>query len=337
MSGAWQSYASTLLVFFGLDLIAAWALNLQYGVTGILNFAFVMFESIGAYIASVTSLGPAGPYDFQHYVLGASLPWPIPVVLAAIAGGLLAFILGLFALRPSEHAFQALVMLIASVIALDVVSAEPGLFNGDLGLAGMPKPFSSLGLGPNDYNWLFVGVTAAFCAGVFLVIHRMTGSPYARRLRAIRENARSAATLGIDVRRERMIVFVVGGAIAAISGALRAEFIGAWGPSEWQIDETFILFAAIIVGGVANNAGVFLGVAVVLTGILQSVQYLPTLNVGSLVGSGQWMAVGLLIIAFLWARPQGILPERRRRFPPPDPSGPDPVLTAASPLPAADD
>jgi ABC-type branched-subunit amino acid transport system permease subunit len=58
MSAAWQFYVITLAVYFGINLIAGWSLNLQYGVAGIQNFAFIIFQSIGAYVAGVTSIGP---------------------------------------------------------------------------------------------------------------------------------------------------------------------------------------------------------------------------------------------------------------------------------------
>ena len=59
MSSAYQYYMFTLLVYFGVNTIAAWALNLQYGISGVLNFAFIMFQSMGAYTAAVVTLGPS--------------------------------------------------------------------------------------------------------------------------------------------------------------------------------------------------------------------------------------------------------------------------------------
>jgi branched-chain amino acid transport system permease protein len=78
MSVAYQYYLITLLVYFGVNTIACWALNLQYGVGGVLNFAFIMFQAVGAYIAGVLTLGPSTGLSFQQYILGASLPFPLP-------------------------------------------------------------------------------------------------------------------------------------------------------------------------------------------------------------------------------------------------------------------
>jgi ABC-type branched-subunit amino acid transport system ATPase component/ABC-type branched-subunit amino acid transport system permease subunit len=315
MSSTWQYYVITLVVFFGCDLMAGWSLNLQYGVTGILNFSFIMFEAVGAYIASVTALGPSSATSWQHYVLGASLPFPFPILFGAAAGALVALVVGVFALRPIGRSFQAMVLLIVSVIASTAVTAEPSWFNGAQGLAAIPKPLQgTLGLSFVGYGWFFVGLTACFVGIVFLVVHRITSSPYGRRLRAVRENPRSAAAIGVDVRKETLAVFMVGGAIAATAGALVAEFIGAYAPSQWSTLETFLFLAALTVGGTANNAGVALGIAVVLTGFLRGVQYLPAISYSSTTGAGELITIAVLLVGFLWFRPQGLLPERRRRL-----------------------
>ena len=58
MSTAYQFYISSLLIYFGVNVLACWGLNLQIGVTGIINFAFVLFQAAGAYTAAVLTLGP---------------------------------------------------------------------------------------------------------------------------------------------------------------------------------------------------------------------------------------------------------------------------------------
>jgi ABC-type branched-subunit amino acid transport system permease subunit len=58
MSLAWSFYISTVLVYLGVDVMACWGLNLQYGYTGILNFSFIIYQSAGAYTAAVLTLWP---------------------------------------------------------------------------------------------------------------------------------------------------------------------------------------------------------------------------------------------------------------------------------------
>ena len=81
-------------------------------------------------------------------------------------------------------------MLVVSIIAATLVSTEQGWFNGNQGLFGIPQPFAaSLGLSITGYDWFFVGLTAAIAAGAWFLTARFTGSPWGRRLRAMRENA----------------------------------------------------------------------------------------------------------------------------------------------------
>lgn len=314
MSTAWQYYVITLLVYFGTNAIACWALNLQYGVAGIMNFAFIIFQAAGAYTAAVLTLGPASPLGFQQYVLGARLPWPVVMLAAVAVGCALSLVVGVVALRPRRSDYQAVLMLITSIIATSIVSTETRFLNGEQGLAAVPKPFASvIGSGEISYGWFYVALTAGMVLCSYLVVHRITASPWGRRLRAMRDNPYAAAALGTNVQRERMTVYTVGGGLAALSGAVLVQFISAWAPSGWTYPETFLYFAAIIVGGLGNNAGAVIGAAVVLTGILEAVEFIPSFGIAGVAESVQWIALGLLVIAFLWFRPEGLLPERRRR------------------------
>ncbi len=315
MSTAYQYYLITLLVFFGSNTIACWALNLQYGVGGVMNFAFIMFQAMGAYIAGVLTLGPSTGASFQQYILGASLPFPLPWLLAAAAGGVLAFFVGSFALRPSRRDYQAMVMLVVSIIASTLVVSQGKWFNGQNGLAAIPKPFQgSLNLGEIRYGWFYVALTGVTAAIVYLLVHRLTGSPWGRRLRAMRENPEALQSLGVNVTAESMKLYVLGGALASLSGAVLVQFIGAWSPGSWATAETFLFFVAIIVGGAGNNFGALLGAALVLGVFEEAVRYLPSFGYAGLAESIQFMLLGVLILGFLWWRPAGLVPERRRRF-----------------------
>jgi branched-chain amino acid transport system permease protein len=166
-----------------------------------------------------------------------------------------------------------------------------------------------------QYQWVFVGITAAICVITYLFVQRLTSAPLGRTLRAIRENEAVAAALGKNVTAKRLLAFTIGGAIAAVSGGLLAEQITAWSPAGWQFPETFSFFAAVIIGGAGNNLGVLIGALLVPVGFVEAARYLPTIGNAQLVGAMQWILIGLLIVIFMWFRPRGLLPERRRTFP----------------------
>lgn len=317
MSAATTFYVTTLLVYLGVDVMACWALNLQYGIGGVYNFAFIMFQAAGAYTAAVLTLGPSsGNGGFQHYVLGFQLPFPVPILAAGAVAGLLALVVGLVALRKLRADYQAMVMLVITVMATLVVENFDGFLNGPAGLSLIPQPFASaVGVSTIDYQWFYVGLTAAICAIVYVFVHRVTSSPLGRALRAMRDSEEAAEALGKDTARLRLFVFVFGNAIAGISGAVLVEFIGAWSPGSWLYVETLVVLTAIIVGGTGNNAGVMLGALLVPVGFNEATRFIPQFGRPGLVDALQWIVIGLLALFFLWFWPQGIVPERRRRYP----------------------
>jgi branched-chain amino acid transport system permease protein len=311
-----QFYISTLLIYLGIDIMACWGLNLQFGVTGLVNFAYVVFQAAGAYTAAVLTLGPSsGNGGFQRYIGGAHLPFPLPIIAAGAVGGLLSLAFGVIALRRLRSDYQAMVMLVMSLIATSVVTNQEGLFNGPNGLSIVPKPLASvLNLSVSGYQWFFVALTGLFCLLVYLFVHLVTGSPLGRALRSVRENETAAAALGKNVAGLRLLAFVSGGVIAGISGALLVEFISAWSPGSWLFPETFVFFAALIVGGAGNNFGAMLGALLVPIAFLEATRFMPPFGYPGLVDALQWVVVGVLTLVFLWFWPRGVVPERKRRF-----------------------
>ena len=326
MSDAMQFYLSTLLIYLFIDVIGVLGLNLQFGVAGIINFAYIVFVAVGAYTAAVVSLGPDFPGNFQHYLFGASWPFPLPILAAGAASGALSLVVGLISLRRLRSDYQAMVMLVLSLIATLTATNATGLVNGPAGLANVPQPlFDQLGLPPLEYQWVYAIWAGLLTALTFLFVRGITNSPLGRTLRAMRDNDRAAAALGKNITALRLLIFVVGGVIAGISGAVFVEFIQAWSPGSWLYPETFVFLAAIIVGGSANNWGAVVGALLVPVGFLEATRFLPqdfnlfgrhVVLFSGLVDALQWVAVGLLILVFLWFRPQGLFPERPGRFRP---------------------
>jgi branched-chain amino acid transport system permease protein len=318
-------YISTLTVYFFVDVMLAWALNLQFGWGGIPNFALIMFQAVGAYAAAVVSLGPdTGINSFQRYVFGSSWPFPLPLLAALAAGGLLALVVGSFSLRRIRQDYQAAVLLIVSLIAIQVVSNAVGLVNGSNGLTGVPKPLSGVlsGLTYDGYQWVYAAWAGVLALLVYLLVARLGRSGWGRALRAVRDNDDAAATIGLNPAGMRMQAFVIGGMIAGLSGGVLVEFLAAWSPAAWGYAETFAVFTSIILGGLGNNWGVALGTLFVQVIFLQVPTFLPQVGYTGLIDALEWVLIGALWLACLALRPHGILPERRYHARPPRPAVP---------------
>src|SRR6202043_4087460 len=225
---------------------------------------------------------------------------------------------GLVALRKLRSDYQAIALLVTSIIANTVINNARPLLNGAAGLALVPQPLGSVvNTNANSYQYLYIGLTAICVAIVWFIAGRIVNSPYGRTLRAMRENEVAASALGKNPTALKMTIFVVGGAIAGLSGAILVGFLQVWAPSTWLYPETIILFAAVIVGGRGNNVGAILGALLVPVGFEEVTRLLGGLNIGppNLIPALEWVCIGLLILGFLWFRPKGVVPETRRVFP----------------------
>ena len=307
-------YITTLLVYGGVDALACLGLSMQFGVAGVTNFGFIIFQAAGAYAAGVLSMpGDSANGGFQSYIAGFDLPFPLPWIGAAVVGGLLALPFTFLVGRRLRGDFAAVGLLVAAVMANLLVTNYRPLLNGSAGLSLVPAPLQdNFDPQSSGYQWGYCGAVILLAALVYYLLHRLTESPYGRTLRAMRDNDVVADSLGKNVLSLRLSMLVLGGAIAGLSGGILVGFINLWAPAGWGYAETVVLFAAVIIGGAGNHKGAILGAILVPLGFLEASRFIPPFGSPGLIPALQWVAIGLLIIGFIWFRPQGILPEKRR-------------------------
>jgi branched-chain amino acid transport system permease protein len=307
-------YGVVLLVYLGTDLLAAWGLNLEFGVSGVANLAYIVVIAAGAYTYAVFTLGPdTGNGGFQQYVVGLHLPFALAVIAAAVVGAIVGVAIGVTGLKRIRQDYQAMVMLVISLMAATVVGADTGFLGGQAGLSLIPNPFS--GLSPSAGDWAYVGMVAFACLVGYLVMRRFTGGPMGRALRAVRDDEHAAAAMGVSVVKMRLLSQAVGGAFGGVSGALLVAFIGGWSPGAWAYVETLALLTAIIVGGLGNDFGVSVGTFIIAVLLLQGVQFLPEIRAHTgLTEALGWIILGSMTIVFLAVRPQGVFREKRPRY-----------------------
>lgn len=205
-----------LLFIIGMTLIQsvfALSWNLLFGYTGLASFGHAGFYAIGAYFT-----GAALRYDFH-------LPFLVTLILAGVLGALVAFAIGVVALKRLTGIFLA-VLTVALTEALGKIIGFSPLLGEQDGLGNIPRPVINLGVttmdlthGDDYYHFLLVA-SALIIGGLWWVVHSRLG----RTFRAIREDADRARFVGIDVARYRVISFMISGGTAALAGALSAPW-----------------------------------------------------------------------------------------------------------------
>ncbi len=309
----WSVGFLTTVAIFG---ILALALNLQWGYTGTFNFGIVAFFMVGAYTSAILTVD--APSQFEDYIGGYSLPIPIGWLGGAIAGGVLALIIGLPTLRLRRD-FLAIATIGFAAILRSVAASTENFVNQARGMNGIPRFLDHLVEGGDrewligrDYQWVLLGIAVTMLLFSYIVVRAATASPWGRVLRALRDNEETARSVGKDTTRYRMQAFVLGGMIMGLAGAIWAHRVSAIGPDSFSdLFGTFLVWTMVIIGGSGNNRGAVLGalvVGLIWFGVPLIQEDLPDF-LGSRVFMVRQFMIGLLIVVFLLLRPQGLIPE----------------------------
>jgi len=304
----WSVGFLTTVAIFAIVVLG---LNVQWGYTGILNFGVVAFFMVGAYTSALLTLGPAT--GFNAYILGLDLPVLVGWLGAALAGALLALLVGLPTLRLRLDFLAIATIGIAEILRTFARSGN-GLVNRNEGLNGIPG-FLAGTVDRGDYKWLLLAIALASLLLVYLLVRAATESPWGRVLRAVRDNEATAQAAGKRTTVYRLQAFVLGGAIMGFAGALYAHRIGAISPPGFtDLFGTFLPYTMLIVGGAGNHRGVILGSLVVGffwfgTPLVQ--ESLPD-AIGTNVFVWRQFFVGLLVVMFILWLPKGLIAEEAR-------------------------
>jgi neutral amino acid transport system permease protein len=305
-------------IFFALLAIG---INVQFGYAGLLNFGQIAFAMLGGFGIAIS-------------VSKWGLNFWVGVLIGVAAAVVLALLLGLPTLRlradylaiATIAAAEGLRLLFRSVSATSVTNGTRGLsgFNSDfIALApwNTQQRYEILGTSWSGGElWVaLVGWTlvAIACVLVFLLMR----SPWGRVLKSIREDEDAVRSLGKNVYVYKMQALVLGGVIGAFGGMVYAVGTGSAVPDQYQNANTFLAYAAVILGGAARVLGPVVG-AMILLFILQ---FADTL-LRALISNGvipedllsstdvaqiRFILVGVGLMLLLIFRPQGIFGDRR--------------------------
>lgn len=270
--------------------LLALGLNLQFGLTRLVNFGVVAFFAVGAYTSGLLSL--------------QGVPLPLCFVAAGVLSGLLALPIGLLSLRLRDD-YLAIVTLGFSEAVRISIQQESWLTHGVQGLPGLPKLFAAWG-GTSDmaiFTTLLVLVALVSWGTV-----RLARSPFGRLLKAIGDDEAALSALGKDPAWFKVQVFMLGAALAGLAGAFYAHFITFITPEQFIPLITFYVWMGLVMGGTGTVRGAVFGsllLMVFLEGSRFAKDWVPGVSeVG--MASLRLAAVGLALILVTLYRPNGL-------------------------------
>ena len=313
--GGIVAYLVSLAIMAGIYAVFALGLNIQWGYTGLFNIGIAGFFCIGAYMsAMITTPMPTGIYaQYVHQIFGLNLPFIFGLLGAAIACGIIAFLIGIPTLKLREDYLAIATLGIAETIRL-IFNNEQFLANGPRGLMGLPQPLAGL-VEARHYNYIYLVIILFFMLITYFLIERGIRSPWGRVLRAIREDEVSASMSGKNIFKFKMQSLIFGSMVMGVGGALYAHYTKAISPDVFTpLYGTFIIWVMLMAGGSGNNKGAVLG-AYVIWGIWIGTTFLTNLLPYTLQARTpyiRFLLIGILLEVILLYRPQGLLGEEKK-------------------------
>jgi branched-chain amino acid transport system permease protein len=303
-----SAYLIFILTLVAIAALAGLALNIQWGMCGMINFGLHGFYMLGAYTCALLA---------THGV------WPMASLgIAVLASALASALISLISIRLSEDYLAIVTLGFAESLRLAVLH-EDWLTQGALGIPGIPRPLFGL-VSAEDYGAFYLALCLLLLAAVYLWFSVLTRAPFGRLIRAVREDPVVAATLGKNVLWVRVRAFAAGGAVVGLAGALHAFYFTYIDPAQFGPIITAYAFMAVIAGGRGSHAGLLIGafsVMVLLEGSRFLKDFIPVLDAGQLAAV-RLILIGLGLILLLIFLPNGIRHEYRLQVCP-DPDEPD--------------
>ena len=328
-----------IAMYFGAFVIVAMALNFQYGNAGVPNMGCAVQVIAGGFtVSAITTrvtfmivkaageqLMPyASDYDWvynnphnvavvtnpfleTHTMLGVSLLL-FSLALALVLGSVIGYIIALPAIRLRST--YLMITLITMADASQIFGRNiPAITGGTLGV-----------FVPNVFAWYLgnrgiVLAVVTLLIGIisFFIFRTMLNSPYGRLMRAIRENDGTVESVGKNVVGIRRNILMFASGITALTGVMWAFYASYVVDNLFmRADWTYWPWLMLILGGPGNNAGTFLGCALIIAlrriiliskWSLEQYLFFPIAYVENIL-------LGILLIAVIIFRPRGLIPEK---------------------------
>ena len=301
--GVFSTTVSRALEIYFLNALVSVAIVVAIyvfvGNSGVLSFGQISFVAVGAFLAGVMTI----PLESKTGVLPDLFPilrdhtvGNVPsLLLAAAAGGLFAFVVGMPLMRLSGLA--------AGIATFAVLEVTHNLLRE---WTKIGPGATTLSLVPETTGALQAAVAALVAMTVAFAYQR---SRLGRRLRASREDPAVAQSVGVSVHRERLWAFTLSGALAGFAGGLLVHLLGSITTEQVYLELTFVTLAMLVVGGLTSLWGAVLG-ALAVSGLDS---FLSEAEQGVMVGltldlpqGSRLIVLGAVMALMLVLRPSGI-------------------------------
>ncbi|MFH1123860.1 MAG: branched-chain amino acid ABC transporter permease [Pseudomonadota bacterium] len=291
-------YLIHLCLMAGIYVMLATGLNYQLGSTNIVNLATAASYGVGAYASALLSVHTGLSFWLVIFAAGGS---------AAFMG----FLLGMPTTKTKDY-YLSLVTIAFGLIVYLLLNNLPWT-GGPNGIGDIPPPFLFGHSFREELNVL--GMKLPFHANYYylvlffvllytLISQRLSFSRTGLTWNAIREDEIAARCAGVNVANYKILSFCINCFLDGVTGAVYAHYIGFISPENFQFMLSVVVVTMVILGGMDNVFGVIFG-AVLLTLLPEKLRLFQEYRL---------LMFGLIVISTLVFRPQGLFPQKLRKY-----------------------
>lgn len=313
-------------ITIGIYVMLALGLNIVVGYAGLLDLGYVAFFVIGAYTMA------AGSFGFIQMANGDTVAVPdFPFWILLPAGAILAGFFGVLLGAPTLRLrgdYLAIVTLGFGEIVPIVFNNVP-FFYGPVGISSQPPSnIGPISFGDPSFPAPFYYLTLTLVVLIILGVISLRESSLGRAWVAIREDETAASTSGVNLVSTKLLAFGLGATVGGIGGVMNAAFTTSITPKDFSFNISITILIMVVLGGIGSVPGVIVGAIllrffdVYLLGQVNDFIHGSPLVADSgaplhvLAGidfnTSKYLLYGLILVAMILLRPQGLIPDRRR-------------------------
>jgi branched-chain amino acid transport system permease protein len=317
--------------------VMALGLNIIVGFAGLLDLGYVAFYALGAltsgWFMSGFFVNAKGGEGFSLLVgepasnlPGVHLNFLMVLVIAVIITTIAGMLIGLPTLRLRGDYIAIVTLAFGEIIGRIVINGDEiriggeKLTNGRQGITPIDKinlpfvePFTGLELRP----WYFVALGLVLL--VLFVNFRLRDSRLGRAWIALREDEVAAASMGVPIVKTKLMAYGTGAAFGGLAGVFLGSYLNTVNADQFQFSFSIFVLAMVILGGLGSIEGVMLG-AIVLSFINFNLipdvfnDYPQKVGLDFDLTELSFGIFGFLLVIMMVLRPEGLIPERRRKL-----------------------
>ncbi|MES2886399.1 MAG: ABC transporter ATP-binding protein [Pseudomonadota bacterium] len=322
VGNAWIRIMDAALLY----VLLALGLNIVVGYAGLLDLGYVAFYAVGAYMFALL----ASPHLWETFTVvkemfkdGLHTPWWVIIPLGALLAGFMGVLLGAPTLRLRGDYLAIVTLGFGEIIRVFMTNLDrpANLTNGPKGISGIDsikifgydlgKTGEWFGMDvPSVVNYYYLFLALVVISVV--ICHCLERSRIGRAWMAIREDEIAAKAMGINTRNLKLLAFGMGATFGGVSGAMFAAFQGFVSPESFSLQESVLIVAMVVLGGIGHLPGVVIGALLLaaLPEVLRHmVGHLQQLTDGRLDASIlRQLLIAVAMIGIMLVRPRGLWP-----------------------------